>query len=213
MRAIETRYAGCRFRSRLEARWAVFFDAMDIQWEYEPEGFWLSSGTGYLPDFRLPTFGGGMFVEVKPPGNSFEKARIFALESGTPIWLAEGPPSFRAYRVLYNGDGSDLDWYWGIPLVDRARCENRMFADPDDIDPDGVLGPSWRDSDFGEAEYVAAVERALSARFEGLRQSPHGMSTPADVIGAAPDGVLGSVRRILDARNRARPRAEGTETA
>lgn len=39
IRAIETKYKGYRFRSRLEARWAVFFDALGVQWEYEPEGF------------------------------------------------------------------------------------------------------------------------------------------------------------------------------
>lgn len=39
MRPIETKYKGCRFRSRLEARWAVFFDALEIKWWYEPEGF------------------------------------------------------------------------------------------------------------------------------------------------------------------------------
>src|SRR5262245_46962536 len=36
---IETRYKGYRFRSRLEARWAVFFDAQGIKWEYEPQGY------------------------------------------------------------------------------------------------------------------------------------------------------------------------------
>lgn len=51
-RAIETRYKGYRFRSRLEARWAVFFDALGLKWEYEPEGFELPSGR-YLPDFRV----------------------------------------------------------------------------------------------------------------------------------------------------------------
>lgn len=30
MKAIETRYKGYRFRSRLEARWAVFFDALGL---------------------------------------------------------------------------------------------------------------------------------------------------------------------------------------
>lgn len=29
---IQTRYAGCLFRSRLEARWAVFFDHLGIRW-------------------------------------------------------------------------------------------------------------------------------------------------------------------------------------
>jgi hypothetical protein len=37
--AIETRYGGCRFRSRLEARWAVFFDDLGIPWEYESQGW------------------------------------------------------------------------------------------------------------------------------------------------------------------------------
>jgi hypothetical protein len=40
-RAKETRYRGCRFRSRIEARWAVFFDTLGIKWWYEPEGFSL----------------------------------------------------------------------------------------------------------------------------------------------------------------------------
>ena len=41
MRPIETNYRGCRFRSRIEARWAVFFDALGFEWWYEPEGFAL----------------------------------------------------------------------------------------------------------------------------------------------------------------------------
>lgn len=64
IKAIETEYAGYKFRSRLEARWAVFFDAMGIQWEYEPQGYVLSDGTKYLPDFYLPWF--DCFVEIKP---------------------------------------------------------------------------------------------------------------------------------------------------
>jgi hypothetical protein len=50
---IETVYKGFRFRSRLEARWAVFFDAMGLKYEYELEGYRLPSGVGYLPDFVL----------------------------------------------------------------------------------------------------------------------------------------------------------------
>lgn len=65
--AIETRYAGCHFRSRLEARWAVFFDALSIEWQYEPQGFNVGSThagwVSYLPDFYLPTT--QTWVEVK----------------------------------------------------------------------------------------------------------------------------------------------------
>ena len=39
VRAIETRYAGYRFRSRLEARWAVFFQTLGTPWLYEPQGY------------------------------------------------------------------------------------------------------------------------------------------------------------------------------
>lgn len=63
MKAIETKYKGYRFRSRLEARWAMFFDAIGFPWEYEPEGFELSDGTRYLPDFRLF---GHIWYEIKP---------------------------------------------------------------------------------------------------------------------------------------------------
>lgn len=62
--AIETRYAGCRFRSRLEARWAVFFDHLGIRWEYEPQGYSTPDGP-YLPDFLLHIEKPTLF-EVKP---------------------------------------------------------------------------------------------------------------------------------------------------
>ena len=39
--AIRTAYRGTTFRSRLEARWVVFFDEMGIAWTYQREGFAL----------------------------------------------------------------------------------------------------------------------------------------------------------------------------
>jgi len=53
IKPIETIYHGYRFRSRLEARWAVFFDSLGVKYEYEPEGFRLPDGSMYLPDFRV----------------------------------------------------------------------------------------------------------------------------------------------------------------
>lgn len=63
IQAIETVYNGYRFRSRLEARWAVFFDAAGIKYQYEPEGYKLSDGRMYLPDFYLPE--ADTHIEVK----------------------------------------------------------------------------------------------------------------------------------------------------
>lgn len=64
IKAIETVYKGYRFRSRLEARWAVYFDALGVAWEYEKEGFDLGEDGWYLPDFWLPKH--GIWVEIKP---------------------------------------------------------------------------------------------------------------------------------------------------
>lgn len=79
MIAIPTAYKGVQFRSRLEARWAVFFDALRITWEYEPKQLSLANGIGYTPDFFLPAFyqtpcefhsrpnrATGVWIEVKP---------------------------------------------------------------------------------------------------------------------------------------------------
>lgn len=63
IKAIETVYNGYRFRSRLEARWAVFFDYIGIAYEYEPEGFDLGDNLFYLPDFYLPET--NAWVEIK----------------------------------------------------------------------------------------------------------------------------------------------------
>lgn len=59
IKSIPTTYDGIQFRSRLEAKYAAFFDLCGWKWSYEPEGF-----DGWIPDFSLgevPTL-----VEVKP---------------------------------------------------------------------------------------------------------------------------------------------------
>lgn len=63
IKPIETVYNGYRFRSRLEARWAVFFDALGVEYEYEPEGYMGWNGVRYLPDFYLRDF--NVYAEVK----------------------------------------------------------------------------------------------------------------------------------------------------
>jgi hypothetical protein len=78
---IETRYAGCCFRSRLEARWAVFFDALGIKWQYEPEGY-VIGGQPYLPDFLLTEC--GTWVEVKGSGAQLDIGLMLAAAEQLP---------------------------------------------------------------------------------------------------------------------------------
>lgn len=57
---IPTDYAGTHFRSRLEARWAAFFDLVGWSWTYEP-----FDAEDYIPDFLIA--GDAPFlVEVGP---------------------------------------------------------------------------------------------------------------------------------------------------
>lgn len=66
VKAIDTVYNGRRYRSRIEARWSVVFDALDLPFEYEKEGYELQSGW-YLPDFWLPTLDCWIEIKGKPP--------------------------------------------------------------------------------------------------------------------------------------------------
>ncbi|TCN68944.1 hypothetical protein [Acetobacteroides hydrogenigenes] len=61
-KAIPTFYNNIQFRSRLEARWAAFFDLMKWHYTYEPYDL-----EKWSPDFRLTTEAGNTFLaEVKP---------------------------------------------------------------------------------------------------------------------------------------------------
>jgi hypothetical protein len=106
-KVIETKYNGYRFRSRLEARWAVFFDALGIRYEYEKEGYDLE-GTWYLPDFWFPEH--DCFIEIKgqePTDEEVEKARLLSLYAQKEVSLFYGniqPPtaplsSFNSYFI------------------------------------------------------------------------------------------------------------------
>jgi hypothetical protein len=88
LKAIETWYKGHRFRSRLEARWAVTFDALDVRWAYEKEGFDLGPAGKYLPDFWLPEH--HCWVEIKgaqPTATDEAKASALAAASGFPVFI------------------------------------------------------------------------------------------------------------------------------
>ncbi|MER7166796.1 hypothetical protein ABT336_12130 [Micromonospora sp. NPDC000207] len=99
---IETRYAGCRFRSRLEARWAVWFDHLGINWQYETETYLVGpkgSQRGYLPDFYLPRR--ALWVEVKGHVAAANYPLLVAAahpEHGLPISLGTTPDDFAYFK-------------------------------------------------------------------------------------------------------------------
>ena len=65
IKAKETYYDGYRFRSRLEARWAVFFNNIGLEYEYEMEGFDMEE-CSYLPDFYIPSIDRWFEIKGQP---------------------------------------------------------------------------------------------------------------------------------------------------
>ena len=109
---IQTEYKGYLFRSRLEARWAVFFDALELKWEYETEGYVLSNGRRYLPDFCLPGIG---YIEVKGRAPSLDELMVcssLAEDSGARVYVFWGQPIDACFPaaggLTWNGDAFNL---------------------------------------------------------------------------------------------------------
>lgn len=123
IKAKETYYNGYKFRSRLEAKWAVFFDDAGIRYEYEPEGYLLQNGKSYLPDFYLPDF--DVHVEVKRDTidgrqEILDKC-VNAIQWGGPIkqiLILSDVPEGKSIDggiwhfpfICWNGD--KVDWTW-----------------------------------------------------------------------------------------------------
>lgn len=181
---IQTRYAGHLFRSRLEARWAVLFDAAGIEWEYEVQGYELASGWWYLPDFWLPQV--MMWAEVKPTllnALEFQKCWELAQGTGFEVLLLDGKPEERLYAaistpsmepadrnfpteaaVLNHYDIFDGNHYW--------KDERRFYwADGGVVElptaTGGVLN-NYRSSSGSNCDWeeLKWIEKANSARFE-----------------------------------------------
>lgn len=99
-KTLPTTYKGVRFKSRTEARWAVFFDLCLLTWDYEPEGFKLSTGETYLPDFFLPEM--RLWIEVKPDvipvlDKVLDKARTFVRDAGRGLLIVRGQPRHKGH--------------------------------------------------------------------------------------------------------------------
>jgi hypothetical protein len=140
IKAIETVYAGHRFRSRLEARWAVFFDSMGIRWLYENQGYQLADRLGvldtdetinYLPDFWLPDF--NLHAEVKGSLTREELARTLTVAA------ALSSPGGGC------GGGNDTVLLGPIPEPDRrSRYPYRLHLHKGDL----IASPFWASLEY-----------------------------------------------------------------
>lgn len=157
IKAIETAYAGRRFRSRTEARWAVFLDALGEPWEYEKEGFDLGDGVKYLPDFWLPRQ--SVWLEVKgaePTPAEIDKARRLAAGRGRSVVIVSGEIGGEVVLVADHRSGRCH------PMRPWGRCAACLLPTPllDCPECGSVAG------DAPDAVVRRAAGFALAARFE-----------------------------------------------
>lgn len=164
--AVPTTYAGIRFRSRLEARWAWILDQfLRGRWEYEPRTFgWADRG--YLPDFHvhLPD-GRHVWLEVKPPlpfeeltrlgGDAFEywiPGERVSAETGDAFVAVFGLPTVT--------DDPDV-WGWrtwpnavgqvALPWITRIQAGCR----------EEILNPSSSGESYGESTWTPLCGRCI----------------------------------------------------
>ena len=200
MKALETSYNGYRFRSRLEARWAVFFDAMQWSYAYEHEGFVLADGTRYLPDFWLSAL--QTWVEIKPVEPSQDeraKAYDFAI-AGVSYYVFFGPPwAFGCFWV-----DEIQEWQFEEAYFARCRrCASGIYV-ADDAQGSGFLFVPCESQCSCERYPVRAADieqaalKAKGARFEhGESGSPRGMPLPPHRRPPAPSMSLLSPEYVL----------------
>lgn len=183
LKAIETKYNGYRFRSRLEARWAVFFDSWEVKYEYEPEGFDLSevegakdflgpSNTWYLPDFYLPDY--NYYVEIKPDisNASEEFKKPLTLAKKKQVMIVFGSPGIGSYEIYVMIDryiNAGITWSFAEGrYCDRIWFVQNQTGGAGDLNCHGCWSPrceEGRGKTWAHRGLERAYEAARSARF------------------------------------------------
>lgn len=176
--SIPTFYRAQTFRSRLEARWAVFMDRLDVRWFYEYEGFELVSGR-YVPDFWLPDM--GKWLEIKPldfepwgkDAESRDAKRCLEFQQTHPLVIFTGSPAEQ-------DNSQDWNWYKNQSGYVAGDCHYLWCKCPlcgtVGIEFDGRGGRVCKKVDhtngddkaytFDDAEILEAMQIAATWRFQ-----------------------------------------------
>ena len=161
-RIIPTRYDGILYRSRTEARWAVFLDAIGTSHHYEPDGFDFGD-IRYLPDFYLPAT--DLYVEIKgsvPTPDERRKTMLLSAATHSRVVVFSGPPEPRQ-------DDSEHVMLW----QDGRYSGHATLAFCEPCGRIGVHAGGWDDRcgcrarlQWNHPKLVMGAERARSHRFE-----------------------------------------------
>jgi len=172
IKPIETYYKGYRFRSRLEARWAILLDHLNAEWEYEPEGFDMD-GLYYLPDFKVTNHAGRggkeIWIEVKGDMTDTDREKILRFSEDKPIYVVGNIPYGESFDVII--DCMEKQCYSGDPAkYNFATVDGDFFGAFPCITKSGRFALLGDDSNYlcdaNELKTARAYTAARQARFE-----------------------------------------------
>ncbi|MGI8547734.1 MAG: hypothetical protein ACR2M1_10420 [Gemmatimonadaceae bacterium] len=125
-----TIYRGIAFNSRMEAQWAVFLDALAVEWAYASKACLLANGRLYTTGFWMPQF--DAFLDVIEPERFISEETAHAAEALTKmIYVAHGIPDGRMGDWIWDGPRS-LEVFW----PEEGWDDGHTFA----VCPHGYLG-------------------------------------------------------------------------
>ena len=176
IRAIPIEYNGIRYRSLLEAKWALFFDILGVEFLYECDKYKLGD-ISYIPDFYIPHL--GIFIEIKgttPKRIECEKAYrlahlekkdVFIIHSNFPRGSTRkhiryfghsnarkmgGRGEYAISRCYHNG-------HIGLQQLDNEPC--KLCGHDSLADDNGLLRAIISVSSLDIRNYVALMENEL----------------------------------------------------
>jgi hypothetical protein len=209
IKAIPTEYDGHHFRSRLEARWAVFFNMAGIGYRYELEGYKdTETGLCYLPDFYLPFE--RAWLEVKPFVPSPREEEKADLAARSPIshrcLVVEGDPFYPAvtqFTFQEWNEGNELSIDHLANLQELGELKSRFYA----IDEQGATGLrkgilTWEPKSATYGRVVWGIRMAAElASDAGANDIAVGLMKEADELAPEFERILNdkdrSTRQIL----------------
>lgn len=166
-----------RFRSRLEARWAVFFNNIGLEYEYEMEGFDMEE-CSYLPDFYIPSIDRWFEIKGQPlTVSEVQKCEQFCrrkdnenikfsilIGAPKPLMLEEEDFSILGIR--------EYTWQWPSQmypsdtlLLAQGLTREEYYS--------RFLPAIWKVDGVDDKLLIRAIREARSARFE-FGETPKG---------------------------------------
>lgn len=152
-------YNGIEFRSKLESKTAQALDNIGIAYIYEPNGYKLSNGMWYKPDFWLPN--AHQFIECKGIMQSTDSAKIMGLVEDTnrSVIVISYDKAMMFKRFWGNPQGDIVTYSDYISLGTCAVCGKKFFYAEEDTFACPACGAYDGDHYLGTVESIESGQK------------------------------------------------------